>query len=690
MTSGCPVIRNDLRHSAYDGPMTSSGRVAFETSSNENLARELTLGLDESQRRAVVSDAPLLAIIAGAGSGKTSVLTRRVAWRSLSGRADPRHTTVITFTRQAAHELRRRLRSLGLHDAVTAGTFHAVALSLLQLHWDRIGRTPPTVIQDRRRLIVDILGSHSTTLLDGLCADIDWARARNIDAKSYSRAVFDSARTSNAPTDVVERVMGDLVTLKTKRGIMDLDDILSDVVTVASQDSTFAESIHWKIRHLYVDEAQDMNPLQQSVLDLWRADRDDLTLVGDPSQAIYGFNGSDPDILDRLEHRFPGIEVVRLDSNYRCTPQIVHAGLKVLGHLDRPVPPLVSTRSDGEPVTIFGFDSESDEATGIAQLLEARRGPHISWSQCAVLARTNAQLRPIRTALEQRGIPVTSSTSDDPYAPYVREVGDLPSRVRISAWAKDARVGENLPGESDDDQSRLIQLRVAAVVEEFLADGGTDGRAFLAWVRTHRPFEDQARAKGVELSTFHAAKGREWDLVVVAGCENGLMPHASAKTDDTLAEEVRIAYVAVTRAADRLLLTYSRTRRGRTRTRSPLIEGMSIADPAVPPTSDFITGLRERQSHRHEDTVLSELNAWRSTIAVRANLAPSMICPDDVLRSIAERRPTTMEDLATIPGLGTPLIRRVGGAILDAVSRGRRAPTRTGETLSPPGDFVPD
>lgn len=656
-----------------DAPVGIDGEQA-----NSGHLHELIRGLDSDQKRAVTSNAPLLAVIAGAGSGKTAVLTRRVARRCLDGSADALHTVVITFTRQAAAELRRRLRSLGLQDSVMAGTFHAVSLSLLQQHWERTGRRPPTIVQDRKRLIGEVIGPRRTSLIDDLAAEIDWARARNVSPRAYAAAAAVAGRAPRASPDEVERVMGDLESLKRKRGVADLDDLLSLLVEAARGDAEFASILHWRLRHLYVDEAQDMNPLQRAVLDVWRADRDDLTLVGDPSQSIYGFNGTDPTVLTELEGHFPGIEVVRLDTNYRCTPQIVRAGLTTLSHLSTAPATLRSARPDGASVKIYGFANEEDEARSVASLLADSYGPQDSWRRFAVLARTNAQLSLIRTALEEASIPVrpNSNRLDDSLQRFIREVGDLPSRTRLAAWSRDAYAVQLDPAilldAADDPNERLrdreFLVRVARAVDEYLADGGTDGRAFLAWVRTHRPFDDTSAIHGVDLLTFHAAKGREWDTVVLVGCEEGFMPHASATSSSALEEEIRLAYVAQTRAADRLLLTYAQTRKGRKRRRSPLIDGIDAPTEFSAPTPDFLRDLEERRARRHaSDPVLDELVRWRLRMARVSGVDPHLICPEDVLQEIARVRPTSMKALADVPGLGAPLVARAGTSILAAI-----------------------
>lgn len=657
---------------------------------------DLIRGLDRNQWAAVTSPAPLLAVIAGAGSGKTGVLTRRVAYRCLTGSADVDHVAVLTFTRQAASELRRRLYSLGLRDRVNAGTFHSVALSLLRQHWDDTGRAHPTVVSDRRRLIGEVLGKkHSGTLFD-LAADIDWARARDVTATDYARACASVGRRSAAPPAEVARVLADLEDLKRRRGVVDLDDLLSITIHLMRDNKLFASSVRWRLRHLFVDEAQDLNPLQSAVLDHWRAGRDDLTLVGDPAQSIYGFNGADPTNLLELERRFPGVEVVRLDTNYRCTPQIVGAGLAVLSHLDSEPPPLVSARSDGATVSSISFRDERAECEGVARLVREARTPAGTYRSIAVLARTNAQLAPLLEALRAVDVParIVGSVAADPVQRAVREVGELGSATRIAMWARDTRFEtdpgsdpgpvserpEAPDGRADIDQSvRRARLVVADAVDEFLATSGGDGRAFLAWVRANRPFEEEVVDSGsVELLTFHTAKGREWSTVIVTGCERGLMPHSSARSPLESDEEVRLAYVAFTRAADRLILTRAESRRGRGRTPSPFLTGVGTDVPRSEPSAAFVDGQIARRraatdavtADPDHSRVLQSLREWRRRSATRAGVDPSFICPDRVLEIIAASRPTTIEELGAISEVGTLFAERVGSRVLAAVAEG--------------------
>ena len=625
---------------------------------------DILAGLEATQLRAVTSPAPLLAVIAGAGSGKTSVLTRRVAHRALTGVADARHSVVLTFTRQAAHELRRRLTAFGLDDAPMAGTFHAVCLGLLRQKWDDEGRRHPTVVSDRTRLVAEVLGEKHRGRLHDLTQEIDWARARRIVPGNSSSVAGRDGRSFSGRD--VARVMSDVDTLKKRRGIVDLDDLL-DLVIEAMKEPTYAAAIRWRLRHFYVDEAQDLNPLQYEVLTSLLGDRTDLTLVGDPAQAIYGFNGSDPRFLRDVERYFPGVEIVRLDTNHRCTPEIVSTGLRVLAADPQPLPALVSARASGVAPVSYTFDDDTLEAAGVAQIVAQVKPTFGRWRDVAVLARTNAQLPAIRDALEAVNVPavLSGAAASDPVQMAVRSAGEQPNRHRLSMWSHDAREASR----DLDERAIVARRRVADAVDEFLADGGYDGLGFMAWVRTNRPFQNERDEDAVELLTFHAAKGREWYAVVVVGCEVGLIPHASARTDEARAEESRLAYVAVTRASDRLVFTSASRRRGRDTTTTPFLTDLPSAPPPSPPSADFLAGQQARRERIRAsgDPLLDDLTEWRRRTARVSGVSPNLICSDRSLTEIARRRPSNSDELAAVPGVGPIVANRFGERLLDIV-----------------------
>ena len=309
-------------------------------------------GLDQQQRAAVMSDAAPLAIVAAAGSGKTRVLTRRIARRLADGSADARHVLAITFTRDAAGELRKRLRRLDIAEPIETGTFHAIALRLLRDRAIANDTAAPAVANDRFRLAREAISdAHMRFDAAGALADLDWARARRVHRNDFSSANREVRRKPNLNPDQFAKFVAAYDTVKRRRGVVDFDDLLEHLLAAMVNDPQFAAAVQWRFRHLFVDEAQDLNPLQFALLDQWRGGRPDICLVGDPRQAIYGWNGADPTLLDSIEQHLPGITILRLTGNYRCSPQVVRAGSAALSTIAMP-DDTHSLRDEGAQVTV--------------------------------------------------------------------------------------------------------------------------------------------------------------------------------------------------------------------------------------------------------------------------------------------------------------------------------------------------
>jgi len=598
--------------------------------------------LDVDQQRAVTTDSRLVAVIAGAGSGKTRVLTRRVAYRVATGTADAAHTVVLTFTREAAGELRRRLPRLGITERVTAGTFHSVAQQLLRQRWLDLDEAPRTIVTDRKRIIREMRGGAG---LDELVAELEWASARGVDRAGYEAAARRGERRTSIDVEQVTEVMAAYRREKRQRGVVDLDDLLSLTIEALEEDPEFAAATRWRYRHVLVDEAQDLNPLQHRLVDLLRLGVDDLFLVGDPAQAIYGFNGSDPAILRDVSERFPGIEVVRLPVNHRCTPQIVQVGtraLRAVDHDDR----IESARPDGELVEIVHHDDEVAEAAWVASSV-ARLDPTLArTSQVAVLARTHAALGPTCDALVERGVPIRRLVDGpgSPFGPLLAAATRFKDSDLLRRW------GHDLRDQAVDDPT----MEMSEAVLSFLREQPTgDGLAFRTWVTTTDPFGRQE--PGVELQTFHAAKGREWHTVHLVGCETSLVPHRSATTLGAKAEEARLLYVALTRATDALTVNWAGRRDGYQRKLTPFLEGFaSQAPPLLPPPESLVGMTRSSRA-----LTMERLQEWRDATARAAGILPDAVCTDRTLGLIADHLPASAEELDRLTGLGALTSRRL-------------------------------
>ena len=494
-----------------------------------------------------------------------------------------------------------------------------------------------------------------------------------IGVDEYASAARRSQRRPAPGIDKCAAAFDGYETLKRRRGIIDFDDVLSHTIRELRRDHDFADSLRWRFRHILVDEAQDLNPLQHQLVDILRTGRDDLFLVGDPSQAIYGFNGADPTLLVDVETRFPGIEIIRLPMNHRCTPQIVTSGLHVLAASDQPAE-LVSSRPDGAAVTEMDPSDEDTEATGIAALVAAGDPTLVRTGEVAVLVRTNVQTAPIVAALASAGIHVrrSDSAAGSPMQAVIRQVSSLGSASQLRAWAHDtldAPTADDVASNRPRARAHLrvvepeheLDRRVAHAVLEFLRDSPLgDGAGFRSWVATTNPFDDGS-AGGVEVLTFHASKGREWHTVVLAGVETSLVPHKSATTSEGRAEEGRLLYVAMTRATDRLIISHAARHAGYARTPSPLIAGLATGEPQPAPPPG-------RHRRARVDPVLAALKDWRANSARQLDILPTELCTDRDLAAIAEHRPQTAEELAEVTSFGPMTAERIADQITPIVT----------------------
>ena len=312
-----------------------------------DLAGRLLAGCDAEQREAITTEAKPLCVLAAAGSGKTRVLTRRIAWRVNEGTASAPYVLALTFTRKAASELRGRLASLGLAEPATAGTFHSVALAELRRLAAERGRPAPVVISSKARLLAAAAGrdaGHDRATLAELAFEIEWAQARCLTARDYLRAVTISGRQTQCDPAVVAEVWKRYEREKQRRGVLDFDDLLARCANEMEKDPEFAASARWRFRHFFVDEYQDVNSAQVRLLEAWLGDGDDVCVVGDPDQAIYSWNGSDPRALVDFPLRHAGSRVLRLAMNYRSTDAVLAVASSVLSAETSAGPARISPR----------------------------------------------------------------------------------------------------------------------------------------------------------------------------------------------------------------------------------------------------------------------------------------------------------------------------------------------------------
>ena len=680
-------------------------------------------GLNADQRDAVTTEAAPLCIIAGAGSGKTRVLTRRIAHRVAAGTAEPHRVLALTFTRKAAGELRSRLGGLGLRDGIAAGTFHGIALAQLRTRWLERGEPEPTLLDRKFALVARNIprrsGQREVNPLDAI-GEIEWAKARRIAPQDYADEALHHNRRPPLPGREMAAVYERYEQDKAKRGLVDFDDLLVLCERALVSDPQFAATQRWRFRHLFVDEFQDVNPLQFALLRAWLGDRTDLCVVGDPRQAIYAWNGADAGYLNEFARHFPGAELRELRDNYRSTPQILAVANAVIAEREVGAP-LRPNRPPDEPPVIVEYANDANEARGIARSVRDNHGPSRPWSDQAVLARTNAQAALIADALGRVGIPHRvrggAALTAQPEvkealrrlrgarAPFAVALADLEAEVS-GRFAEETETGEALPtdegeGPQETEQQEQRRANLAALVQlgnDYLGlDPSASAAGFVQWLNAAARSEDAGGGTdAVEVATFHAAKGLEWPIVHVAGVEAGLVPIGHAKTPDAEAEERRLFYVALTRAERVLRLSWAaeRTFGSRSSRRQPspyLLEVKAVLDAMAggrDPVDSLDAVRKERQRLAAQQgtarrargaksaaplspgdaKVFDALKAWRLEQARAASVPAYVVFPDKTLEAVAVARPRDVKGLLALPGVGQVKATRYGETLLAVVA----------------------
>jgi DNA helicase-2/ATP-dependent DNA helicase PcrA len=652
-------------------------------------------GLNPAQREAVVSEAAPLCILAGAGSGKTRVLTRRVAWRVREATADPRHVLVVTFTRKAAGELAARLSALGVRDQVASGTFHALAYAQLRRRWADGGQRPPTLLERKVRLLGPLLprGRNATVQPVDVATEIEWAKAQMIGPERYEQAASLAARKPPLPPGTIASIYDQYEHEKRRRGLVDFDDLLLLCARALETDREFAAGQRWRFRHLFVDEFQDVNPAQFRLLQGWRGERADLCVVGDPNQGIFSWNGADVGFLTAFPQHFPGATVLRLDDNYRSSPEILAVANAVLGHDAR----LRANRPTGVAPTVTCHPSDRDEAHAVARALRSRRSAGVPWSHQAVLTRTNAQLVVFEAALRAAQVPYRvkgrGAFLDQPEVRQALiELRRQPAGTPLLSAITD--IDELLVGDGVEARRHELEALVRLGREHAASDPAATIASFGAWlVATVRGDEPERAGDAVTLATFHAAKGLEWPVVFLAGVERGLVPIGHADSADERAEERRLFYVAVTRAERELHCSWAERRtfgsRTHTRTPSPWLEAVEATLRALAEGGDGTewrrhvhegratlarAGARAGRSTRlevgtHADpAVYQALRTWRSATARASGVPAFVIFHDTTLAAVAEAKPRDRRSLLALPGMGPVKANRYGDELLAVVA----------------------
>jgi len=594
--------------------------------------------LNAEQRRAVEAVRGPVCILAGAGSGKTTTITHRIARQVTTATFRADEILAVTFTDKAARELRARLEALDA-PGVRARTFHSAALGQLR-HFapERVGRIMPSKAVALRNIGNTLPMPYKFRSAGDLATEIEWAKNRRITPERYLDEL--GAREPPIPPDLMQRVYARYELGKRERAAVDFEDLLELAIQMYEADEQALAIFRDRYRAFTVDEYQDVNLLQQTLLDLWLGPRDELCVVGDDYQSIYAFTGAGPEYLLQMPTRFPHAAVIRLEENYRSTPQVLALANRLVPKLGGAEKTLRATRGDGPEPELGQF---ADEGAFIVERIRALDLPH---EQVAVLCRTNARLADFEEALHQAGIPSQgASFLARESARYVLRKLDSPADVRRLAeehgWLEQPpdKLGERELVRQND-LARLVRL-----AEEL---AGLDGPSFVS--ELERRFGDCGESRrGVHLLTLHGAKGLEFEAVFVARVEEKELPSKLAKTAAEIAEERRLLYVGLTRAKRHLFVTW---------TKKP---------------SRFLAelGVQRSAPRTHEadpdDPVFALLKKWRLERARQDEVPAYVVFHNSTLAEIAARRPGSLSDLASVPGVGPAKLERYGEEVLSAL-----------------------
>jgi len=636
-----------------------------------------------------------VAILAGAGSGKTRVISRRTAYAIATDVVPPDQVLVVTFTDKAAGEMVERLRSLGL-PGVTARTFHAHALSQLRHFWasrhedaplpELLGSKLPII----GRLARQLPGHYRFTPSKDLADEIEWAKTRRIAPTGYAAAAAAARREPPIPVDLFVRTYEGYERAKTRANRMDFDDLLVETVALLEADEEAATAVRARKRWFSVDEYQDTNPLQERLLELWLGDRRDVCVVGDEDQTIYTFTGASSEFLTTFAARWPGAREIALVRNYRSTPQVLELANRLIAAEGR-AKRLVAMRPDGPEPVIAKHPTAEAELDALAGWIRVRLKDGIEPAMIAVLVRMNAQLASIEEALTRAGIAYQVRGVRFYDRPEVRgAVEALRRRPRLEAhgpmlamairerWTE--AVGyEEEPSDTEGDEARerqaSLETLVAIVESVTSADPAADVTSVIADLEARAEHEREGSVDGVNLLTYHRAKGLEWDAVFLPALEEGTLPIRQAGDDDAaLEEERRLLYVGITRARLHLVLSWAERRdtRGRESKRRP---SRFLADLQPRPARrvrvlpDPPAQTRRPAAGGSDDPFFAALREWRTARARLDAVPPYVVAPNDTLTAIADVRPRTLSGLGRVKGMGPARIEKYGNEILAVVEQ---------------------
>ncbi len=610
-------------------------------------------------------------ILAGAGTGKTTTITHRIAYQVATGAFEASRLLAVTFTEKAARELKSRLSSLGV-EGVEARTFHSAALSQLSRLWQaHTGQALPEILDHKAPLISSLANAlpapHRFLPRRELAGEIEWAKNRMISTESYLGALSRESHEPPIPAELMLRVFEGYEKRKRSMNRIDFEDMLGLAVQLFDGYPAAVEEVRARFHAFTVDEFQDVNPLQAALLDRWLGDRDDLCVVGDDYQTIYSFTGASPSHLLGFVERFPSAVVVKLEENYRSSPQVLEFANRLAPHLGGFSKTLRATRPQGAEPVVRAVPDEPAEVAAVVRAVTGLRDKGVPLEEIAVLYRINARSEPFEEAFARAGIPyqvrdgafLRRSGPRSVLQRLRRETGGVAQTIE--------RVTDSIgydPGtepDGDEEATRQSDLaRLRALAGEFTSahpDG--DLAAFVA--ELGRRFSTEHSGRGVNLLTYHRAKGLEFDAVFLPRLLDGELPFRSGRAKADPEEERRLLYVGITRARSYLFLTWPSDARADP---SPFLRELGVAPvPVARPARSPVTVGRN-------GPLFDRLKEWRRKRAQADGVPAYVIFHDSTLAQIAESRPSDWADLAAISGVGPTKLDRYAEEVLGVVHTG--------------------
>jgi DNA helicase II / ATP-dependent DNA helicase PcrA len=549
--------------------------------------------LDEQQRQVATYFEGPVCVLAGAGTGKTRSITYRIAHAVASGRYQPDQVLALTFTTKAAAEMGQRLKALGV-KGVSTRTFHAAALRQLQHFWPTLtGGSLPEIQPSKAALIVRALETMKIkvdqAVLRDLAGDIEWRKGQGMTLEEY--LIHRPSRSATQPGGLSVEVLADVheryEIVKDEARRIDFEDVLLATVGMLETEKRALDQIRAQYQSFVVDEYQDVSPVQQRLLDVWLGEREDLVVVGDASQTIYTFAGASSEYLLDFADRYHNALTIKLEKNYRSGPHIVALANQVMAG-QRGALTLEATQGKAIAVTRHHARNDEAEARFVASTIKELQEQGVAVADCAILMRFGAQSLVLENALREHGISFrvqgAKAFFDEPHVKRaVMEIrgaavagvpGDLATVVADILFGlgltKEGPEHHGAERDRFDDLSALKNLADAAAPN-------TTVREFSEKLIASMDAGESPAVGALTLSTVHSAKGQEWPVVFMVGLAEGLFPISYAKTPAALDEERRLFYVGVTRARERLYLSFgeSGTKSGQTREASRFLREIS-------------------------------------------------------------------------------------------------------------------